>query len=234
MILHHLDLTSLQSVREFAAKIIATEERLDVLIHNAGYNGFLKKILSADGIEYTMAANYYGPFLLTHLLIELLKKSAPSRIVVTSSKVHTWSNFNPNKPEHINPVSFWCPYWLYFDSKVANLLFTFELARRLKGTGVTANALHPGSVSTEIWRNQLFPINIFVWILRIFLRTAKEGIQTTLHVALSPALECVSGVYFRNCQPGTTSKKVMNEDWQKILWDESARLVNLKPEDPFI
>jgi NAD(P)-dependent dehydrogenase (short-subunit alcohol dehydrogenase family) len=141
---HQLDLSSFQSIRNFADEINRTVSKIDVLIHNAGYANYLNKAVSVDGIEMTMATNHYGPFLLTHLLIDLLKKSAPSRIVVVASKTHTLSFMNPLKKEHLNPVDFMFPGFLYGNSKYANFLFTFELARRLKEFNITVNCLHPG------------------------------------------------------------------------------------------
>lgn len=145
--MYPLDLSSLKSVREFAEKINANEERLDILIHNAGYANYLSKGVSTDGIEITMATNHYGPFLLTHLLIDLLKKTAqkdPVRIVVVASKTHTLSFMDPCNEYHLNPVGYLIPMNIYGNSKFANILFTFELARRLEGTNITANCLHPG------------------------------------------------------------------------------------------
>lgn len=147
VILQHLDLSSFQSVREFAKTIIETEPRIDILIHNAGYGGVLGRSVSVDGLEYTMATNHYGPFLLTYLLMDVLRKSTPCRIVVVSSKAHTIATFDPRKEKDLNPIGFLFPMGVYSNSKVANLLFTFELARRLKGTGITANALHPGLIN---------------------------------------------------------------------------------------
>lgn len=228
IILHFLDLSIFQSVRDFCAKIIATEEKIDILIHNAGYGGILKKAVSSDGIEYTMQVNYYGPFLMTNLLIDLLKKSAPDcRIVIVASKAHTLSFFDPTKKYHLNPTDFWPPFYLYPNSKLANILFTFELARRLKGTGITVNALHPGTINTNIWRNYQFPLKILPRIFRRFLRTAKEGIQTILYVSLSKDLENVSGEYFRNCKLAKPHKKAHNIDWQRILWEESENIVGI-------
>lgn len=144
IILHHVNLSSFNSVRELAAVINRTERKIDVLIHNAGYVNFFERAVSDDGIELTMATNHYGPFLLTHLLIDLLKKSAASRIVVVASKTHTLSFMNPLKSYHLNPVGFRLPGLLYGNSKYANILMTFEMARRLKDCNVTVNCLHPG------------------------------------------------------------------------------------------
>jgi NAD(P)-dependent dehydrogenase (short-subunit alcohol dehydrogenase family) len=135
-----IDLSSLQSVRDFAKEFLANESRLDVLIHNAGYGGAFAKHLSVDGLEITYAINHYGPFLLTHLLIDILKRSAPSRVVVVASDLYKIANVNVN---NLNPTSKF-PAYLYYSSKGANIMFTIELAKRLESTGVTANCLHPG------------------------------------------------------------------------------------------
>lgn len=145
MVVHHVDLSSFESVRKLAKAINRTEAKIDVLIHNAGYVHYTKRAVSVDGVEMTMATNHYGPFLLTYLLIDLLKKSAPSRIVVVASKTHTWSFMNPLDAYHRNPVGFLLPGMLYGNSKLANFLFTYELARRLKDSNVTVNCLHPGN-----------------------------------------------------------------------------------------
>lgn len=139
-----MDLSSFKSVRAFAAKINSSESRIDVLIHNAGLVEYWRRGVSVDGVEMTMATNHYGPFLLTHLLIDLLKKSAPCRIVIVASKTHTWSFMDPHNDYHINPVGFLLPGLLYGNSKYANILTCFELARRLKGSNITVNCLHPG------------------------------------------------------------------------------------------
>lgn len=145
VVVHHIDLSSFKSVREFAKTIKQSEAKIDVLIHNAGYVEYLRRKVSVDGVEMTMATNHYGPFLLTHLLIDLLKTSAPCRIVVVASKTHTWSFMDPLNEYHRNPIGFLIPGLLYGNTKLANLLFTYELSRRLKDFNITVNCLHPGN-----------------------------------------------------------------------------------------
>lgn len=135
-----LDLSSLQSVREFAREFNAKESRLDVLIHNAGYANTFDKAVSVDGVELTMATNHFGPFLLTHLLIDLLKKAATARIVVVASSLYRLASVNL---DNLNPVN-GTPWYLYYSSKCCNIMFTTELAKRLEGTNITVNCLHPG------------------------------------------------------------------------------------------
>ena len=229
-----LDLSSLRSVRDFAKDFLQTETRLDILIHNAGYAGVFKKAKSVDGIELTMATNHYGPFLLTHLLVNLMKKSAPAKIIIVSSKYHHVSTFKPTRAEDLNPIDFWLPGQIYNNSKFANILFMLELSKKLKRASVTVNCLHPGMSKTKIWRNYplclQFPLAIFLF----FLKNAKEGCQTTLFVALSPDLEGVSGKYFRNCRESRPNARVFNKQWQMLLWEESKKIAKLTSHDPKI
>lgn len=225
-----LDLSSLSSVREFAEQINREETRLDVLIHNAGTAESFKKKVSEDGLELTMATNHYGPFLLTHLLIgkekiirnfliynciinpqdfprsnkinyflrslELLKKSAPSRIVVVASELYRFACLNLDNP---NPTTTF-PGYLYYVSKYANIVFTQELARRLEGSGVTANCLHPGMMDSGIWRNVpaplSWPLNL---IIKAFFKTPEQGAQTSIYLAVSDDVIGVTGKYFMDC-----------------------------------
>lgn len=234
VIVMKLDLSSQKSIREFANALLRTETRLDVLIHNAGYAGVFRKAKSVDGIELTMATNHYGPFLLTHLLINLMKKSAPAKIVVVSSKYHHVSTLKPTRPDDLNPIDFWLPGQLYNNSKFANILFTIELAKRLKRSNITVNSLHPGMTRSKIWRNYplclQFPLAIFLF----FLKNPWEGCQTTLYVTLSPDLNGVTGRYFRNCRESRPNARVFNKQWQHILWDESKKLSKLTKSDPQI
>ncbi|XP_055529821.1 retinol dehydrogenase 14 isoform X2 [Wyeomyia smithii] len=225
-----LDLSSQASVREFAAEVLKTESKLDVLIHNAGFAETFKKTKSVDGIEFTMATNHYGPFLLTHLLIDLLKKSSPSRIVVVASELYRLASVDLN---NLNPVSS-LPGYLYYVSKSANIMFTLELARRLEGTNVTANCLHPGMINSGIWRNVPFPLTIPMGIVKTFFKTNTEGAQTSLHLACSPEVEGVSGKYFRDCKEAGLTAGISDMERAAKLWEESAKIVQLTPKDPKI
>lgn len=146
----HLDLASFASIRKFASDFLAEEIRLDILINNAGVM-VCPKTYTTDGFEYQIGVNHLGHFLLTHLLLEMLKRSAPSRIVVVSSITHAilaWI-----KKEDLNSDKSYNRYLAYSQSKLANILFTRHLALKLKGTGVTVNALHPGCIMTELPRH---------------------------------------------------------------------------------
>lgn len=226
-----LDLSSLQSVREFARQINQEESRLDVLIHNAGTAEFLKKKVTDEGLEATMATNQFGPFLLTHLLIDLLKQSKPSRIVVVASELYRLACLNLENP---NPTTTF-PAYLYYVSKYANIVFTLELARRLEGTGVTVNCLHPGLIDSGIWRNVHAP---FSWplkiIIKLFFKTPEQGAQTTIHLAVSDELNGVSGKYFLDCAERDLSRGVKDPAIGKKYWEICENMVKLQPTDPKI
>lgn len=236
VILHHLDLGSFESIRAFAAKINETEPKIDILIHNAGYCGAFKKAKTVENIEMTMAINFYGPFLLTHLLIDLMKKSSPSKIVTVASKAHKVSFLNPKNPTHLNPVNFWLPTCLYANSKFACFLFIYELARRLVGTGVTANILHPGTCDSPIWNRETtpFPLNVYIYATRKFMKSIQQGIQTILYVCLSKDVEGKSGYYFRDCKMQKSDSRTYNKKLQNTMWEESKKIVKISANDPQI
>jgi len=226
-----LDLSSQKSVREFAAEILKTEKKIDVLINNAGYADTFNKKQGEDGIEYTMATNHYGPFLLTHLLIDLLKKSTPCRIVIVASECYRMARVNLDK--HLNPLD-GMPGYLYYVSKGANIMFAMELARRLKGSDITVNFLHPGMIDSGIWRNVPFPLSIGMAFIKSFFKTTVEGAQTTLYLACAEELKGVSGKYYYDCKERGLASYITDPAEHKRLWDESAKLVKLTPNDPKI
>ena len=227
-----LDLASLKSVREFAEDVNKNEARLDVLINNAGLFFMNDKTLTRteDGFETHMGVNHLGHFLLTNLLLDLLKKSAPSRIVVVSSVTHnlrgyTTTGFNF---ENMNGEIDYKSSAAYGQSKLANILFTRELARRLDGTGVTANSLHPGVIKTDIGRNlSRFQSITFHYILPHFAKTSFEGAQTTIHLAVSEELDGVTRLYFADCKEKRPGETALDDQAAKKLWEVSAKLVGL-------
>lgn len=226
-----LDLSSFKSIREFAEDINKSEDKLDVLIHNAGYAETFRKNKSVDGIELTMATNHYGPFLLTHLLIDLLKKSAPSRIVVVASSLYRLASFNLDNPNPLTTL----PAYLYYASKEANILFTHELARRLEGTGVTANCLHPGLIDSGIWRSVPAPLSWGLALInKCFFKTPVEGAQTSIMLAVDESLSKVSGKYFSDCQESSVSRRASDPGRAKKLWEISENMVQLAETDPKI
>lgn len=206
VIVKKLDLSSFASIREFAADINRTEPKLHVLIHNAGTAETRSKV-SEDGLELTMATNHYGPFLLTHLLIDLLIRTRSARIVVVASELYRLASLNLSK---LNPVDAFLPAYLYYVSKYANICFTNELARRLEETGVTANCLHPGMIDSGIWRNVPAPLSWpLMLIVKGFFKTPVQGCQTSVYLACSEEVEGVTGKYFMDCKERGDRKSVV-------------------------
>jgi len=232
VVVKKLDLSSQKSIREFAADVLKTEPKLDVLIHNAGMALAVRGQQSEDGIELTMATNHYGPFLLTHLLIDLLKKSAPSRIVVVASELYRLASVNVN---NLNPIHTKPAAYLYYVSKYANIYFARELARRLEGTNVTVNSLHPGMIDTGIWRSVPFPLNYpMKLITKGFFKTPEQGAQTSIYLAVSDEVEGVSGKYFMDCKEHALNAAASDMEKAKKIWEESVKLVKLTESDPKI
>ncbi|XP_013200704.1 retinol dehydrogenase 11 [Amyelois transitella] len=222
-----LDLASFKSVREFANDVLKTEKRLDILINNAALYGS-ENVKTEDGLLLGMQANHFGPFLLTYLLLPLLKSSAPSRIINVSSLAHTMSkidldNLNMEKETEktysVNKV--------YALSKLCNVLMTVELARQLKGTGVTANSLHPGAVYTNLLTTVPWG-KYFRFIAKPFMKTSWEGAQTTIYLAVSPEVEDVTGYYYSDCRQKPTSELARDTELAQKLWTVSEKLVKLK------
>ncbi|XP_062379238.1 retinol dehydrogenase 14a [Sardina pilchardus] len=226
VLIKYLDLASLKSVHTFCEEIIKEEPRIDVLINNAGvYQCPYTK--TEDGFEMQFGVNHLGHFLLTHLLLELLKQSAPSRIVVVSSKLYKYGDINF---EDLNSEQSYDKAFAYARSKLANLLFTHELAHRLADTGVTVNALTPGIVRTNLGRHIHIPLlakPLFNLASRAFFKSPQEGAQTSVYLACSPDVEGVQGRCFANCQPQELLPKATDEDIAKKLWDISEVMVRI-------
>ncbi|XP_061077245.1 retinol dehydrogenase 14-like [Conger conger] len=220
-----LDLASLQSVRDLAKDIQETEDRLDILINNAGIMG-CPKWQTEDGFEMQFGVNHLGHFLLTNCLLDLLKKSTPSRIVNVSSLAHEKGKINF---DDINMDKDYDPYNSYRQSKLANVLFTRELATRLQGTGVTVCSLHPGVIHTELGRH--FIAGMPLWkkvigcVLLPLLKTPWQGAQTTIYCAVDESLEGVSGLYYSDCAPKEAAPQGRDDAAAKRLWDVSAAMV---------
>lgn len=189
-----LDLCSLESVREFAKNFLAEEKRLDVLVNNAGMVSPKYK-QTKDGMELQMGVNHMGHFLLTNLLLDLIKKSTPSRIINISSVGHKFGKID--KRDLMNERKPYKAFATYANTKLANVLFTRELAKHLLNTGVTVNAVHPGVVRTEIWKTpKTFGGRLYDKFMIFFYKTAEEGAQTMIRLAVDPELEKVTGKYF--------------------------------------
>ncbi|XP_022369297.1 retinol dehydrogenase 14 [Enhydra lutris kenyoni] len=226
LVVKELDLASLRSVRAFCQEMLQEEPRLDVLINNAGIFQcpYMK---TEDGFEMQFGVNHLGHFLLTNLLLGLLKSSAPSRIVVVSSKLYKYGDINF---EDLNSEQSYNKSFCYSRSKLANILFTRELARRLEGTNVTVNVLHPGIVRTNLGRHIHIPLlvkplfNLVSWA---FFKSPVEGAQTSVYLASSPEVEGVSGKYFGDCKEEELLPKAMDESVARKLWDISEVMVGL-------
>ncbi|XP_052872287.1 retinol dehydrogenase 12-like [Anopheles cruzii] len=223
-----LDLASMESIRQFAKSFMAEEPRLDLLINNAGVMA-CPKALTKDGFEQQLGTNHLGHFLLTNLLLERLKESAPSRIVNLSSLAHKYGKINRND---LNSERSYNQVTAYCQSKLANVMFTRELAKRLAGTGVTAYAVHPGTVDTELPRHMgslffLFDHKLVKPLLRIAFKTPLSGAQTTLYTALDEDLAGESGKYYADCREQKLSKYARNDELAAWLWDESAKMTRL-------
>jgi NAD(P)-dependent dehydrogenase (short-subunit alcohol dehydrogenase family) len=229
-----------QSIREFSRKFLKNESRLDVLISNAGVQIF-RKACTIDGLELTMSVNYFGPFLLLHLLFPILVatgKISNPRVVIVSSKFHQISTFNPtSRIDDINPLNFWLPSHIYNNSKFCNILLTLELAKRLRKHNIQVNSVHPGTTfGTNFYRNFPTYIRVIICIFtHCFGRSPAEAAITILYLALSPRLSKTSGKYFRNCKESRPNPRVFDSKFMRILWKSSLKLTKLNPSiDPII
>jgi retinol dehydrogenase 14 len=218
------DLASQAQVRALAESFLAKYDRLDVLVNNAG-TVYTKRTLTEDNLEATFAVNYLSAFLLTNLLLDRLIQSAPARIVNVASTGHYGGTLD------FNDLGFERGYQImraYSRSKLAEVLFTRELARRLRGTGVTVNALHPGAVATNIWDGApAFTRPFFAVAKRIAMITPQAGGQTIVYLAASSEVEGKTGLYFDKNQPRVPSALARDDALAARLWDESAKLVRL-------
>ncbi|XP_068451615.1 retinol dehydrogenase 14-like [Clinocottus analis] len=226
LVVKQLDLASLTSVRTFCKEIIQEEPRLDVLINNAGiYQCPYTK--TEDGFEMQFGVNHLGHFLLTHLLTDLLKRSAPSRIVVVSSTLYKHAHINF---EDLNSEQSYDKAFAYSRSKLANLLFTCELAHRLQGSGVTVNAVTPGIVRTNLGRHVHIPVlakPLFDLLSWGFFKSPEEGAQTSVYLACSPDVDGVQGKCFADCKPQVLLDTATDQDVASKLWDISEVLVGI-------
>jgi retinol dehydrogenase 14 len=221
------DFSSQGSIRALAGEVLGRLDRLDVLINNAG--GVNKRReLTVDGIEKTFAVNHLGYFLLTNLLLDRIRESAPARIVTVASIGHRRGTLD------FDDLGFERGgYWImraYTRSKLANVLFAAELARRLAGTGVTSNSLHPGSVATNIWSGAptwAKPVIQLLW--RPFFLTAEQGGAFIVQLAADPRLEGVTGKYFETGRDVAPAPLAQDEALASKLWDVSAAMTGLSP-----
>jgi NAD(P)-dependent dehydrogenase (short-subunit alcohol dehydrogenase family) len=219
------DFASLRSVRQLAESLLDRYPRIDVLLSNAGVVK-MRRSVTTDGLEETFGVNHVAPFLLTDLLLERLKESAPSRIVVTASAAHYGQTLDFDDLQTARDYK-----WMkaYGRSKLANVMFTYALARRLEGSGVTANCLHPGFVATNLGSGNRIPVKPFMWLFRLTGRaiSVKDGADTPIYLSSSPDVEGISGKYFDDRKEKTTSPQSYNTDDQERLWDITAKLAGV-------
>jgi len=212
------DLSSQQAIQDLVKDFKSKTQKLHVLINNAGIV-LSKRSLSADGIETQFAVNHLAPFFLTNLLLDVLKASAPARVVNVSSAMHKWATLDDLQSEKKYGA-----FSTYGKSKLALTLFTYELARRLQGSGVTVNAVHPGVVKTNLGRDMNWFSRGFS---KIFFKSPVKGAATSIYVASSPDVEGITGKYFANKKETPSSQLSYDESAAKQIWDLSVRLTNL-------
>jgi NAD(P)-dependent dehydrogenase (short-subunit alcohol dehydrogenase family) len=221
------DMSSQAQVRSLAHEVLDAYPRLDVLVNNVG--GFWNtRHITADGLEHTFALNHLAPFLLTNLLLDRLRASAPARIVTLSSGAQAMGRIDFDDLQGERSYS---GQRAYNQSKLANVMFTYELARQLEGTGVTATVVHPGVVRTAFgaedparWQRAFLPL------VRPFMKTPASGAETSIYLASDPVVGSVSGRYFANRKPRKSSKASYDVGAQVRLWQVSAELVGLASE----
>ncbi len=220
------DFASQAQVRALAAEFLARHERLDVLVNNAG-SVHPRRVLTEDGIEATFAVNHLAPFLLTNLLLACLVSSAPARIVNVASRAHEDGTMD------FTDLNFDCGYRImraYARSKLANVLFTRALARRLEGTGVVVHAVHPGTVGTGIWSHGApawargFFNAVFAPVRHFAMLPPERGAQTLVHAATDPGLAERTGLYLVENRPQEPADRARDEVLAERLWEESAGL----------
>jgi NAD(P)-dependent dehydrogenase (short-subunit alcohol dehydrogenase family) len=223
------DMSSQAEVRRLASEVRDALPRLDVLVNNVG--GFWNsRHVTADGLEHTFALNHLAPFLLTHLLLDRLEENAPARVVTVSSGAQAMGRVDFADLQGEREYS---GQRAYNQSKLANVLFTFELARRLEGSGVTANVLHPGVVRTAFGAEDPGTVQrLFVPLARLFMKTPAQGAATSIHLASAPELEHVSGRYFANSTPKRSSARSYDEAAAARLWDVSCALTGIATDAP--
>jgi NAD(P)-dependent dehydrogenase (short-subunit alcohol dehydrogenase family) len=217
------DLSSQAEVRALAEEFKRRYDRLDVLVNNAGLVQSTRTE-TVDGLEATFAINHLAPFLLTNLLLDMLRQSAPSRVVTVSSEAERWGNIDF---DDLQSKKNYRGFPVYGMTKLANIMFTYELAERLKGMGVAATCMHPGAVNTRFGTNNRGPMTILFRAFKPFMRTPEQGADTVIWLASSPDVEGVSGRYYSDRKP-IEPKKIANDTAaRRRLWEESESLTGL-------
>jgi len=234
--IYYADLSRLSEMRRVATEIAQAEPRIDVLMNNAGAM-FGKRQLSEDGLERTFALNHMSYFMMTQLLRDRLITSAPSRVVNTASDAHTYSTLDFDDLQSEKAYRFNLLEWMRFGgpafkvyarSKLMNILYTRELARKLAGTGVTANSLHPGFVSTRFGDQTGGLIGFGIGIAKRFALTPEQGAETLVYLASAPDAAGVTGEYFHRCRPATPSREAQDDAKAQRLWLETSKIAHME------
>lgn len=218
------DLSAQREVRAVAEQVLTAYPRLDVLVNNVG-GYWATRHTTEDGLERTFAVNHLAPFLLTNLLLDRLTASAPARVVTVSSGAQAMGRLDFDDLQGLRSYR---GQRAYNQSKLANVMFTYELARRLEGTGVTANVLHPGVVRTSFGQEDSAGwMRLMVPLVRPFMKSPEQGARTSIHLASSPELDGVSGKYFADGRAKPSSRASYDVEAAGRLWQVSAELVGL-------
>src|SRR3974390_725844 len=221
---HYADLSSMREPERVGREIAAAEPRIDVLVNNAGAM-FSAKKRTAEGLERTFATNHISYFLLTHHLRDRLLAAAPARIVNTASGAHRRAQLDWSDLQSMQRYS---ALQAYSRSKLYNILYTRELARRLAGTGVTANCFHPGFVATRFGDESGGVQSLAFRFLKLFAIAPARGAKTLVYLAMAPGLQTTTAGYFYQGRPATPSRQALDEGAAKRLWAESARLAGIE------
>ena len=225
VVFQRADLSAQAEIRRLARDFAEEHPRLDVLVNNAGAI-FMKRRLSADGIEMTFALNHLNYFLLTSLLLGRLMAAGAGRVVNVASRAHVGAALDFGDLQNERNYRGWTAYQR---SKLANILFTYELARRLEGTRVTANALHPGFVATRFGMNNPLWFRLAMRLAFLKAIDEEEGAATSIHLASAPEVEGISGRYFAKRRPVKSSPESRDPETARRLWEVSERLTGATP-----
>ena len=221
--IHYGNLSKIAEMKRVANEIATAEPRIDVLINNAGAL-FNSRELTEDGLEMTFATNHMAYFVLTNVLRDRLSASPPARVVSTSSDAHRGARLDFNDLQAANGYG---GFRVYGRSKLCNILFTRELARRWNGSGVTANCLHPGFVATRFGDQSGGMFSAVVRVAKAFAISPEKGAETIVYLASSEDVSGVSGEYFYQCRRATPTREATDDASAKRLWEESAKLAGM-------
>ncbi len=217
---HYADLSRIKEMKRVAADIAAAEAKIDVLINNAGAL-FNSRQLTEDGLELTFALNHVSYFVMANGLRDSLVAAAPARLINTASDAHKGNKLDFDDLQSAKGFS---GFKVYGRSKLCNILFTRELARRWSGNGVTVNTLHPGFVSTRFGNESGGYFSYLVRFAKLFAISPEKGAETIVYLASSPAVASTSGQYFYKCRPATPTREAQDDDSAGRLWQETAKL----------